>query len=205
MERAPATEVHAEMKRRGDLYVVSGPSGSGKTSLCKAWLARCPDLRLSVSATTRPPRPGEVHGRDYYFLCEEEFSAARQRGDFLECAFVHGHWYGTRAADVDALRSQGFDVVLEIDWQGARQVAEKCPEACRIFILPPSLRELEERLRKRGQDDEAVIRARLAAAESEMAHASEADYRIVNRLFGQALQELLRIYRQRRGQQVAGM
>ncbi len=184
--------------RRGGLYTVSGPSGSGKTSLCKAWLARCPDLRLSISSTTRPPRPGESDGRDYFFLSEPEFDSARRSGAFLECALVHGNWYGTRAANVEAMREDGHDVVLEIDWQGAGQVAEKCPDACRIFILPPSLAVLEDRMRLRGQDTPAVIRRRIDAARKEMAHADEADFRIVNSLFGKALQELLSIYRNRK-------
>jgi len=185
-------------KRRGALYIVSGPSGSGKTTLCTALLARCPELRLSVSATTRPPRSGEQDGREYIFLSRAAFEQQRQAGAFLESALVHGNWYGTRAADVEALRAAGWDVLLEIDWQGAEQVAGKCPDACRIFILPPSIEALRERLCLRGQDDEAAIQRRLNAAGEEMKHADEAEFRIVNEKFDDALAELLAVYRDHR-------
>jgi len=183
---------------RGALYIVSGPSGSGKTSLCAAWLAHCPNLRLSISATTRPPRPGEKDGADYFFLSEADFEAGKRVNAFLECALVHGHWYGTRMSDVDAMRATGYDVLLEIDWQGAGQVAAKCPDVCRIFILPPSLAVLRERLIQRGQDGESVIARRLDAAGEEIAHANEADFRIVNNTFEKTLQELLSIYHKHR-------
>ena len=183
------------MTKQGVLLVVSGPSGSGKTSLCRALLERAPNLRLSVSATTRPPRPGEVNGRDYFFLSEEDFKRQVEGGRFLEHAHVHGHWYGTRAEDVARMREAGHDVLLEIDWQGARQVAERCPDACRIFILPPSIEALRERLTARGQDSPEVIEARVQAAREEMAHADEARHRIVNDDFDQALETLEGIYR----------
>ncbi len=183
---------------RGALYIVSGPSGSGKTSLCAAWLAHCPNLRLSISATTRPPRPGEKDGADYFFLSEADFETGKRANAFLECALVHGHWYGTRMSDVDAMRATGHDVLLEIDWQGAGQVAAKCPDVCRIFILPPSLAVLRERLIQRGQDGESVIARRLDAAGEEIAHANEADFRIVNNTFEKTLQELLSIYHKHR-------
>ena len=176
------------------LFVVSGPSGSGKTSLCRAWMEHCPRLRLSVSSTTRPPRPGEVDGRDYHFLSPDEFERQLADGAFLESALVHGNRYGTRKADVERMLAGGFDVLLEIDWQGARQVAAKLPEAFRIFIMPPSLDELRRRLTARGQDSAEVVARRLAAAESEMAHAGEAQERIVNDDFPQALQRLLDLY-----------
>ncbi len=183
------------MTRQGVLLVVSGPSGSGKTSLCRALLERAPNLRLSISATTRPPRPGEVDGRDYFFLSDDEFRQQVNENRFLEHAHVHGHWYGTRAEDVARMRRQGRDVLLEIDWQGARQVVRRCPDACRVFILPPSIAALRERLKARGQDAPEVIEARVRAAQGEMAHANEAGYRIVNDAFDRALAELERIYR----------
>jgi guanylate kinase len=176
------------------LFVVSGPSGSGKTSLCHAWLERCPKLRLSTSSTTRPPRPGEVDGRDYHFLSADEFERQLADDAFLESALVHGNRYGTRKADVAQMLADGFDVLLEIDWQGAQQVAARMPEAFRIFIMPPSIEELRRRLTSRGQDSAEVVAERLEAAESEMAHADEAQVRIVNDDFAQALEHLLDLY-----------
>jgi len=180
--------------RKGTLFIISGPSGSGKTSLCAALLEQCPNLRLSISATTRAPRPGEEHGKDYFFLSQEAFESEKQADAFLECALVHGHWYGTRATDVESLRADGFDVLLEIDWQGAEQVAVKCPDARRIFILPPSMDVLRERLTNRGQDDAEVVEYRIKAATNEIAHADDAGFRIVNDTFDDALRELLSIY-----------
>lgn len=174
----------------GRLFVVSGPSGAGKSSLCAALLESCPGLKLSVSCTTRSPRPSEQNGREYFFLAPDEFEAERERGGFLEWAEVHGHLYGTRRADVEAMLAAGDDVLLEIDWQGARQVAEKVPAAIRIFILPPSLEELRRRLMLRAQDPEEVVDRRLAAARSEMDHAGEARYQVVNADFDRALAEL---------------
>ena len=177
------------------LFIVSGPSGAGKSSLCAALLEACPNLKLSISCTTRSPRPSEKHGRDYFFLTQAEFEAQRAEGAFLEWAEVHGHLYGTRRADVEAMLKVGIDVLLEIDWQGARQVADKLPQAVRIFILPPSLEELRLRLTRRAQDSLAVVNRRVAAAELEMSHAGEAHHRIVNDDFDRALQELLQICR----------
>ena len=174
----------------GHLFIISGPSGAGKSSLCAALLKSCPDLTLSVSCTTRTPRPGEMDGREYYFLSLTDFVAQRQTGHFLEWAIVHGHLYGTRQSDVEALLSKGKDVLLEIDWQGARQVVEKIPHAIRMFILPPSLDELRRRLIMRGQDDAHTVANRVAAAEAEMSHADEAHHQIVNIDFEQALHEL---------------
>ncbi|MDQ6958373.1 MAG: guanylate kinase [Mariprofundaceae bacterium] len=184
--------------RRGALFIVSGPSGSGKTSLCAALLKQCPELRLSISVTTREPRPGEEHGKNYFFLSPKEFESEKQADTFLECALVHGYWYGTRATDVNSLRANGFDVLLEIDWQGAKQVSEKCPDAHRIFILPPSVDALRERLVARGQDDAKVIEFRIKAAVNEIEHAGDAEFRIVNNKFDDALQELLAIYHEHR-------
>jgi len=185
---------HGHCRAKGRLFIVSGPSGSGKTTLCAAWLSKSPNLRLSVSCTTRRPRPGEADGREYYFLSRDTFEAQKQERAFLECALVHGNWYGTRRRDVENMVCLGHDVLLEIDWQGAAQVAEQLPDACRIFILPPSLDVLRTRLVARGLDDEAVIARRLAAAEAEMAHATEAQHRVVNETFDDALAELLKIY-----------
>jgi len=184
--------------RHGALFIISGPSGSGKTSLCAALLKQCPELRLSISATTRAARPGEKHGKNYFFLSPEEFESEKQANAFLECALVHGHWYGTRAVDVKSLRADGFDVLLEIDWQGAKQVAEKCPDAHRIFILPPSVDTLRERLVARGQDDDEVVECRVKAAVDEITHAGDAGFRIVNNKFDDALRELLAIYHAQR-------
>lgn len=172
------------------LFVVSGPSGAGKSSLCMALLKDCLKLKLSISCTTRSPRPGEKDGREYHFLDVESFEKQRDAGAFLEWANVHGHFYGTRQSDVLAVLQQGDDVLLEIDWQGAAQVAEKMPELMRIFILPPSIESLRERLLARGQDDVSVIERRVAAAEAEMIHADEADYQVVNDEFSKALQVL---------------
>lgn len=180
---------------RHRLFVVSGPSGSGKTTLCHAWLARASRLRLSISCTTRRPRRSEEEGREYHFLDRQAFENLKREGAFLEWAKVHGNYYGTRAADVDAMLAGGFDVLLEIDWQGAAQVAEKRPDCCRIFILPPSLDVLRQRLNWRSEDDTDVIEHRLAAAQAEMAHAGEADYQIVNDDFDKALDQLLALYR----------
>jgi len=179
---------------RGKLFVVSGPSGSGKSSLCNALLARNPNLRLSTSCTTRSPRPGEEDGVQYHFLTREAFESQVDGGAFLEWANVHGNFYGTRKQDVEAALMAGEDILLEIDWQGANQVAAKISDACRIFILPPSVEELRTRLTTRGQDDVEVVERRVAAAESEMAHADEAHHRIVNDDFDRALEELDSLY-----------
>lgn len=176
------------MSRR--LFTISGPSGAGKTSLCTALLQACHDLKLSVSCTTRNPRPGEINGREYHFLSTQDFSTQRASGGFLEWANVHGYMYGTRQQDVAAMLAKGNDVLLEIDWQGARQVAKKVPETIRIFILPPSLDELRTRLTVRAQDDVEIVARRLAAAEEEITHADEANYQIVNDDFDRALHEL---------------
>jgi len=176
------------------LLIVSGPSGAGKSSLCKALLESCPQLILSISCTTRSPRIGECDGRDYHFLTPSEFQQQQQAGAFLEWAEVHGNFYGTRQKDVEHLLRQGDDVLLEIDWQGADQVANKIPDTLRIFILPPSIAVLKERLTLRGQDDASIIAQRVAAAEAEIAHADEAHHRIINDDFEHALQALKQVY-----------
>ncbi|NWF39747.1 guanylate kinase [Mariprofundus sp. NF] len=174
----------------GRLFIVSGPSGAGKSSLCAALLKSQPQLQLTISCTTRKPRPGEVDGREYHFLSKEEFIDQCEAGAFLEWANVHGNMYGTRQSDVEVIMQRGRDVLLEIDWQGAAQVAEKIPAAIRLFILPPSLQELRSRLTSRAQDDMETVERRVAAAEQEMAHADEAHYQIVNDNFDDSLQRL---------------
>jgi len=178
----------------GRLFIVSGPSGAGKSSLCHALLKRCPQLKLTTSCTTRNPRPGESDGCEYHFLSRDDFQEQRDSGAFLEWASVHGNLYGTRQRDVEAMLEQGADVLLEIDWQGARQVAEKIPSAIRVFLLPPSLDELRQRLLARGQDDDSVVNRRVAAAQAEMAHADEAQFQIVNDDFDATLACLLNIF-----------
>ncbi len=178
----------------GRLFIVSGPSGAGKSSLCAALLERLPELQLSTSCTTRQPRPGEQDGREYHFLTQEAFEQQQAKGAFLESAFVHGNHYGTRQSDVEQLLADGKDVLLEIDWQGAAQVAERMPGAIRIFILPPSIEELRRRLTGRGQDDTSVVNQRVTAAEAEMAHAHEAHFRIINDDFDESLLQLERIF-----------
>ena len=178
----------------GRLFIVSGPSGAGKSSLCAALLELLPELQLSTSCTTRQPRPGELDGREYHFLTQEAFEQQQAKGAFLESAFVHGHDYGTRQSDVERLLADGKDVLLEIDWQGAAQVAERMPGAIRIFILPPSIEELRRRLTGRGQDDTSGVNQRVAAAEAEMAPAHEAHVRISNDDFAEWLLSLGRIF-----------
>ena len=175
----------------GQLFIVSGPSGAGKSSLCSALLKACPNLNLSTSCTTRNPRPGEQNGREYHFLSMDEFTTQKEHGDFLESALVHGNYYGTRQNDVQAMLDAGIDVLLEIDWQGAAQVARKITSATRIFILPPSIEALRERLTERGQDDKNIITQRVAAAQAEMNHAHEAQHQIINNDFETALSELI--------------
>lgn len=172
----------------GNLFIVVAPSGAGKSSLVRALLARHPDISLSISCTTRAPRDGETDGQDYRFIDVPEFLKHRDAGHMLEWAEVHGNYYGTPRDAIDAAVEAGQDIILEIDWQGARQVRTFFPQAIGIFILPPSIEELEARLRRRGQDAEAVIAKRLAAAESEISHAPECEYVIINQEFSDALQ-----------------
>ena len=186
-------------KRQGRLFVITAPSGAGKTSLTKALLAAEPGLKLSTSYTTRAPRPGEQNGREYHFVDEPTFLAMRERGEFLENALVHGNRYGTSKRVIAETLEQGQDLVLEIDWQGAAQVRSLYPDCIGVFILPPSIEELERRLRGRGQDAETVIRRRLANAQAEMAHAHEFKYRIINKDFAIAQAQLVEIVRNERG------
>ena len=180
---------------RGRLFVITAPSGAGKTSLTRALLAELPGLKLSTSYTTRTPRPGEQDGREYHFVDEPTFLAMRDRGEFLENALVHGNRYGTSKKVIAETLERGQDLVLEIDWQGAAQVRSLYPDCVGIFILPPSVEELERRLRGRGQDTDVVIKRRLANAQAEMAHAGEFEYRIINKDFDIAKAELAQIVR----------
>ena len=177
----------------GNLFIVAAPSGAGKTTLVGRLLARDTNLALSVSHTTRAPRPGEVDGRDYHFVDEPTFTALRERGEFAEWAEVHGNFYGTSRAWLESRLSSGADVVLEIDWQGAQQVRQMFPAAVSIFILPPSMTELERRLRGRAADSDAVIARRLATARDEMRHVGEFDFVIINREVDVALAELISV------------
>lgn len=182
------------MSRRGTLYIVAAPSGAGKSSIVNAVLARDPQIALSISFTSRAPRPGERHAQHYNFVSADEFKGMIRAGDFFEYAQVHGDWKGTARQSVEPQLCAGKDVLLEIDWQGARQVREKVPDAVSVFILPPSRVALEERMRKRGQDSEEVIRQRLAAAREEMSHYDEFDYVIVNEVFDTAVDEMCAIF-----------
>ena len=176
--------------RRGRLFVIAAPSGAGKTSLVRALMQREPGLRFSISYTTRRQRPNEVHGRDYFFVGREEFDRMAEAGQFLEHATVFGNSYGTARVQVEQSLESGQDLILEIDWQGARQIRSALPECCSIFILPPSRAELERRLRGRGTDTEEVIVRRLGEAAEDMGHWREFDYVVVNDSFDRALDEL---------------
>ena len=175
---------------RGQLLIVSAPSGAGKTSLIQALVASDDRIEVSVSHTTRPIRPGEVDGENYFFVSEEAFLAKRERGGFFESATVFGNLYGTGVDQLEERLARGVDVVLEIDWQGARQVQKRVPDSIWIFILPPSVEALRERLDSRGQDASETIEARMLAARDEMSHWQDADYLIVNEHFDQALEAL---------------
>jgi len=179
----------------GNLYVVAAPSGAGKSTLVTLLLKDEPGIQLSISTTTRAPRPGEQDGREYNFLSVTAFRAMIERGEFLEWAEVHGNFYGTSKKWIADQLTTGSDVLLEIDWQGAQQVRAIFPAAIGIFILPPSMEELERRLTGRGTDSEDVIARRLAAAQAEMRHAGEFDYAIINDSLDQALSDLRSVVR----------
>ena len=178
------------MTSTGTLYTVSAPSGAGKTSLVTALIARCQDLRVSVSHTTRAMRPGEQDGVNYHFVGENSFLQMLDKAEFLEHARVFGNLYGTSQVWVEQQLAAGTDVILEIDWQGAQQVKHLLPETCAIFILPPSRVALEHRLNNRGQDDAEIIATRMAEADQEMSHYCEGDFLVINNDFEQALEEL---------------
>lgn len=179
----------------GILYIVSAPSGAGKTSLVKALLKANSGIRLSVSYTTRPPRPGETEGRDYHFVDAEQFKTMLANHEFLESAEVYGNYYGTSRAGIERDLAAGRDILLEIDWQGAAQVQQHFANAVSIFILPPSFNALRTRLTSRGQDSPQVIEQRLAAAAEDVSHAEGFDYIIVNDDFDEALLDLAAIAR----------
>jgi guanylate kinase len=187
----------------GRLYVVAAPSGAGKTSLVKALMEREPRIQFSVSYTTRTPRPNEIRGRDYHFVSAERFQEMVDGGEFLEHARVFDHCYGTGVRTVQEALSNGEQLLLEIDWQGARQVRKRLPGACSIFILPPSRAALEERLKGRSTDSEQVIERRLKDAAEDLSHWTEFDYVVINDRFEQALADLQAIVEGRGGALVA--
>lgn len=182
----------------GQLFIVSAPSGAGKSSLVKAWLAQDSAIRLSISYTTRSPRPGEENGVNYHFVSREAFLEMMGRGEFLESADIYGNFYGTSQRWIENEMAQGRDILLEIDWQGAAQVRKLMPQAISLFILPPSIAELRKRLVGRGTDSAEVIEKRMASAQAEISHALEANYLVVNDDFDTATADLLAISRARR-------
>lgn len=203
LERAKARrDDNTERMPQGLLYLVSAPSGAGKTSLVRALIHDAPEqdpehnrLCVSVSHTTRPARPGEVNGVNYHFVTPEVFEGMRERGEFLESAQVFGNSYGTSRAWVEGRLEAGWNVILEIDWQGAAQVKKLMPESIGVFILPPSLQALRERLTRRGQDGTEVIEARMEKAVSEISHYAQADYLVINQDFDVALRDLKAVIR----------
>jgi guanylate kinase len=185
--------MHDSNTSSGSIFMVVAPSGAGKSTLVNALLTKEPTVKLSISTTTRPPRQGEQNGREYFFTSEEDFLARRESGEFLESAEVHDNYYGTSRSMIAEQIKAGTDVLLEIDWQGAQQIRKQFPEAIGIFILPPSIEALEERLKKRGLDSPQVITRRMVAAGREVAHAFEFEYVIINNVFATALTELVAI------------
>ncbi|MFM2477274.1 guanylate kinase [Celerinatantimonas sp. MCCC 1A17872] len=191
---------------KGTLYIVSAPSGAGKSSMINALINRNPNLpiQVSISHTTRAPRPGEENGVHYHFVSKTEFEELIAQSAFFEYAEVFGNYYGTSKLAIEQTLSQGIDVFLDIDWQGARQVREQMNEAVSVFILPPSSAELENRLKMRGQDSQEVIRSRMLQAKAEMSHYDEYDYLIINEDFDRAvtqLQAILQCHRLRQSAQ----
>ncbi len=191
MAETETTKVHhIHSKGSGSLFLVTAPSGAGKSSLVKALLEKLPGIELSVSTTTREPRPGEKNGREYYFCSREEFLRAEINGDFLETADVFGNLYGTNKKWVKQKMKEGIDILLEIDYQGAEQIMKMFPEAVGIFILPPSIDTLRKRLKSRGQDSDEVILKRIIGAGQEIAQSHKFEYVIINEDFDTALDEL---------------
>ena len=180
----------------GTLYIVSAPSGAGKTSLLKAVREQMSELKVAISHTTRDPRPGETDGEHYHFVSKEEFKKMKDAGDFLEFAEVFGNFYGTSKHVVNSQLALGEQIVLEIDWQGAQQVREIYPQAVSIFILPPCIEELENRLRARGQDSDQVIQKRMSQARSEISHFGEYQYLIINDDLSEAIDALVGVFSQ---------
>jgi guanylate kinase len=179
---------------KGRLYIVSAPSGAGKTSLLTEVCKTLPQIKVAVSHTTRAMRPGEVNGVHYHFVDQDKFNTMIEQGEFIEYAGVFGNFYGTSKQSVDKLLEEGDSVVLEIDWQGARQVRQIYPQAISIFILPPSVSILEDRLRSRGQDSEEVIARRMSEAKSEMSHYPEYGYLVINDEMAAATHQLINIF-----------
>ena len=184
--------------KQGTLFIVTAPSGAGKTSLVNELLHQIKNLLVSVSHTTRPIRPGEINGKNYHFIDERRFLSMLSNGDFLETADVYGHKYGTSSKWVNAELEKGNDVILEIDWQGAIQIKRQFPGACSIFILPPSLEALIDRLQKRQQDDSETIARRMAQAKEVISHVKDADYAVVNDKFDETVNEVSSIIQSRR-------
>ena len=182
----------------GIFFIVTAPSGAGKTSLVNAVVESDDSLCVSISHTTRPARPGEIDGGNYHFVSKEQFMKMLEKGEFLENAEVYGHHYGTSHAWVKDKLKSGTDVILEIDWQGAEQIRNLFPNACSVFILPPSVAALSERLQARAQDDSETIENRMRQAVNEMTHMAEADYAIINDNFGTAKEDLNAVIRSRR-------
>ncbi|TQV80967.1 guanylate kinase [Denitrobaculum tricleocarpae] len=197
---------HGDIQRRGLMLVFSSPSGAGKTTISRKLLDKDDNLELSISATTRPRRPGEVNGKDYFFVSSEQFEAMVARGEMLEHAQVFDHRYGTPREPVEKALQAGRDVLFDIDWQGTQQVADKAPrDLVRVFVLPPSVKELERRLYARARDPEDVVRSRMAKAADELSHWAEYDYIIVNHDIDQSLadvQSILHAERLRRERRV---
>ncbi len=195
----PTTVADFQMKTsKGQLYIVSAPSGAGKSSLLNNLRGHLPDVTISVSTTTRQPRPGEQDGVHYHFTSVEAFRQQAEAGNFLEYAQVFDNYYGTSRLTVNTLLESGKDVILEIDWQGARQVREQAESVISIFILPPSVAALQDRLRGRGQDSEETIQRRMRDAQREMSHYPEYDYLVINDAFDVAVEELACIFRSER-------
>lgn len=175
---------------QGNLFVIAAPSGTGKTSLVRALINRVSQLEISISHTTRLPRPGDIPGQDYFFISKHDFHLLLEQKRFLEHAMIYDHYYGTSQEWTMEKLNQGIDVILEIDWQGARQIRQQMADAIFVFILPPSLTALHERLKQRNQDDFAAIAKRMASAQEEISHYNEFDYLIINESFDKALEEL---------------